>query len=386
MNQKYKILLIDDDETLLFGMSLILTQAGYQVVTASGGLNGLHAAQTNRPNLIVCDVMMPKLNGFELRERLSADATTSRIPFIFLTSRSSTGDKLQGLELGADDYITKPFDNQEFKARIKAVLRRVELEQALGRTQGQQEINKFRHQILETVSYELRTPISYILQALEMSLMEGLEQDPVQQRSFIQNALNNTYHLQSMINDLIMLSRLDQGMMLRRQALQLEQDFYPIIKKVEQKWLPHATDGRVRRKELNIQVQVEPEVEISAPQRGFKHVLFHLLDNACKFNPTGKFFGKNRVNVALQQHGQGGCILTISDQGVGIPPTYREKVFQRFYQMARPELHGQALPYQNEGLGVGLTIARAFAHALGGNVVILDSKSGCQVQMTIPPI
>ena len=133
MNRKYKILLIDDDETLLFGMSLILTQAGYQVVTASGGLNGLHAAQTNRPDLIVCDVMMPKLNGFELRKTLSTNRTTSRIPFIFLTSRSSTSDKLEGLELGADDYITKPFDNQEFKARIKAVLRRVELEQALGR-------------------------------------------------------------------------------------------------------------------------------------------------------------------------------------------------------------------------------------------------------------
>lgn len=181
-----------------------------------------------------------------------------------------------------------------------------------------------------------------------------------------------------MINDLIMLSRLDQGMMLRRQALQLDQVFYPIIKKVEQKW---------QNKELNIQVQVEPEVEISAPQRAFKHVLFHLLDNACKFNPTGKFFGKNRINVTLQQNGQGGCILTISDQGVGIPPTYREKVFQRFYQMTRLELHEHAYPpYQNEGLGVGLTIARAFAHALGGDVRILGSEQGCHMQMTIPPV
>ena len=112
----------------------------------------------------------------------------------------------------------------------------------------------------------------------------------------------------------------------------------------------------------------------------FRHVLFHLLDNACKFNPTSKLFGKNRVNVVLAQNGQGGCILTISDQGPGIAPAYREKVFERFYQITRPELHN------NEGLGVGLTIARAFARALGGDVVILDSKSGCQVQMTLPPI
>lgn len=371
MDRTYKILLIDDDETLLFGMSLILRQADYQVVTASGGLNGLHAAQTSRPDLILCDVMMPKLNGFELRERLSTDAATKTIPFIFLTSRSSTSDKLQGLELGADDYITKPFDNQELTARIKAVLRRVELERALGRTQGKQDIDRFRHQILETVSYELRTPISYILQALEMSLMDGLDQDPEQQRLFIQNALNNTYHLQTMINDLIMLSRLDQGMMLRRRALQLERDFHPVISKIEQKW---------KSKELNIQVKVEPEVTIHAPQRAFKHVVFHLLDNACKFNPTGKFLNKNRINIVLAQHGKGGCILTISDQGPGIPPAYREKVFQRFYQITRPELH------QNEGLGVGLTIARAFCRALGGDVVILDSKTGCKVQMTLPPI
>ncbi|MGB0389745.1 MAG: response regulator transcription factor, partial [Ardenticatenaceae bacterium] len=73
MDRKYKVLLIDDDETLLLGMSLILMQADYEVVTAAGGLAGLDAAQTDRPDLIVCDVMMPKLNGFEVRERLSGD-------------------------------------------------------------------------------------------------------------------------------------------------------------------------------------------------------------------------------------------------------------------------------------------------------------------------
>ena len=370
MDRKYKILLIDDDETLLFGMSLILTQAGYQVVTALGALNGLHAAQTSHPDVIVCDVMMPKLNGFELRQRLSGDPTTRRIPFIFLTSRSSTSDKLHGLESGADDYITKPFDNQEFKARIKAVLRRVELERALGRTQGKQEIDRLRHKIIKGVSYELRTPISYILQTLEMSLMDRFEQEPEQQRTFIQSALNNTYHLQTIVNDLIMLSQLDQGMVLRRRAIRLDLNFYLVISKIEQKW---------QAKQLNIQVQVEPEVVIYAPQRLFKHAVFHLLDNACKFNPTGKFFGRNQIKVLLAQNGQGGCILTVTDQGPGIPPSHREKVFERFYQISSPELH------ENEGLGVGLTIARTFARALGGDVVILDSKRGCRVQMTIPP-
>ena len=118
------ILLIDDETNILFGLKLIMSRAGYRVVTAGNGQQGYQTAIENLPDLIISDVMMPPPNGFELRRMLSKNPQTASIPFIFLTARAAQGDKNFGLELGSDDYITKPFDRQELVSRVQAVLRR----------------------------------------------------------------------------------------------------------------------------------------------------------------------------------------------------------------------------------------------------------------------
>jgi DNA-binding response OmpR family regulator len=118
------ILIVDDETNLLFGLKTIMQRAGYEIITAANGTDGLSLARERLPNLILSDVMMPPPNGFELRKQLARDPKTAKIPFIFLTARASQGDKIFGFEAGADDYITKPFDRQELLARVQAVLRR----------------------------------------------------------------------------------------------------------------------------------------------------------------------------------------------------------------------------------------------------------------------
>ncbi len=130
------VLLIDDDPHQLFAASLLIQRFSFQVTTASTGTEGLVLARTLRPDIIVCDIMMPPPNGFTLKALLAQDARTADIPFIFLTARTFQADKLAALEHGVDDYLTKPFHPEELAGRIRAVLRRYDIGRRQGRAEG----------------------------------------------------------------------------------------------------------------------------------------------------------------------------------------------------------------------------------------------------------
>ncbi len=118
------VLVADDDEDILELVSFRLERAGYEVVTARDGAAALAAAQEQRPDLAVLDVMMPGLNGYEVTQRLRADDATRDIPVILLTARVQEADVNRGFEAGADDYLRKPFSPQELRARVQAIIAR----------------------------------------------------------------------------------------------------------------------------------------------------------------------------------------------------------------------------------------------------------------------
>lgn len=124
-----RILLIDDDVELVRSLRLVLTQDGYEVLTAHNGLEGLQTAHQSQPDLIVLDVNMPWMDGLEVcrRLRLDGDHSLRFVPILFLTSLDSVDDHVTGLDAGADDYLAKPFQSKELKARVRALLRRSEI-------------------------------------------------------------------------------------------------------------------------------------------------------------------------------------------------------------------------------------------------------------------
>ena len=119
-----KILVVEDDRNLLEVLKYNLVKEGYEVLTAADGVQALDAARSNKPDLIVLDIMLPKLDGFEVCRILRTEMTA---PILMLTAKAGETDKVVGLELGADDYMTKPFSMREFLARVKAMLRRAEM-------------------------------------------------------------------------------------------------------------------------------------------------------------------------------------------------------------------------------------------------------------------
>ena len=361
------ILVIDDDKKFSLGLVAVLRREGFDVINAGNGAEGMAAIRSSKPDIILCDIMMPPPNGIQLKKELANDPQLGHIPFFFLTARTAQVDKLAGLQSGADDYITKPFDVNELLARIQSVIRREERGHTRGIQDSIADLDKLRANISTNLSHEMRTPLTVILSTLELILKDKFVQGNVELDEYINTASSSAYRLKFLVEDLEMLYDMDQGS-LNSMGQRIDFSFHlrnPI----------NQTLSLWEKKKLNIQININPLTEIFAPRNEFGHVIAHLVDNACKFSPE-----KGKVVISVQPGEQGGSIIEITNDGIGVPPELREKVFERYYQISQGETRDFG------GLGVGLTIARTFVRAWGGEIKILDSLSGCRVQMVLPPV
>ena len=367
MNGNHTILVVDDDPAILMGLKLKIDRHGYRVITAKDGNEGIQKVKTNKPDLVLSDVMMPFPDGFEMRRILRQDIQLASIPFIFLTARTDVQDRIRGFKEGADDYILKPFDTEELLARIDAVIRRVESERARGREQvkeqAQKEMEQLKQEILHNYHHELSTPLTNILLPLEIAVNKKLD-SLEEQTHFVRMALSNANRLESLTTDLMLLSNIDQRKLNTvRQTLDIDVHILgPIRRRLE----------RYKTKELKFIPDIELHQAVNVPRRAFAHSVLHLVDNAFKFSQDG-----GRVTLTMKTI-ENDLNITVQDDGPGIPQELREKVFERFYQVS----NGDSRKY--EGLGVGLTIARAVFESNGGHVEIVDSEVGCKVLATLP--
>jgi signal transduction histidine kinase len=370
MEKKPTILVIDDEPSIRMGLAATIRRYGYEVITAVNGDDGFLKARQFLPDLIVSDVMMPDLNGFEMRKQMGADPLLASIPFIFLTARTTHEDRVTGIRIGADDYVTKPFVTEELLARIEAVLRRVRTEQERGREQGkqavQEEMEKLRREVLQNFSHELRTPLGNIMMSLDMMVSNKFKSLDEQQE-FLRIAHTSADRLESLVADIILLSDIDQDRLnLTRQDIDVEHHILvPVRRRL----------ARYAEKRLNFIHDIHATGIIKAPRREFTQALVHLADNAFKFSPE-----QGAVKMIVKPGANGGGMISIQDEGIGIPAGLHEKVFERFFQISQ----GDGREFQ--GLGVGLTIARTVFSSLGGEVKMLDSQSGCQVVAVLPDL
>jgi signal transduction histidine kinase len=393
-----RLLIVDDHEENLLALEAVLTDPRYELVRANSGRSALRAALQFDFAVILLDVAMPDMDGYETATLLRERERSRETPIIFLTAnyRSET-HVFRGYQVGAVDYLFKPFSPEVLKSKVAvfvelfegrealkrhtAALQRAhdELEQRVQertkelakataaerrlRAQAEQ-VSRLKDEFLATLSHELRTPLNAILGWTHLLALPT--EDPAMTERAVAVIKNNAIAQSQIIEDILDVSRIIGGKLkLRLGPTALDEVVNASVDAV----LPAAA-----AKEIEIERQIDAPDQIVIDRDRIQQVCWNLLSNAVKFTPKG-----GRINVTLSRDG-GDARLVVSDTGVGISAEFLPHIFDRFSQAdsSATRRHG--------GLGLGMAIVRHFVELHGGTVHAYSAgqDQGATFTVTLP--
>jgi len=353
-----KVLIVDDNLDLLKLIELKLSQEDYQVFVAEDGFEGLRKSIEVDPDIIILDIMMPEMDGWEFCERIRE---RSNVPILMLTAKSEDQDVIRGLNLGADEYLTKPFRLNTLSARVEALLRRRKWEESAVIS----EVEALKKSITNAISHELRIPVALILNALDLALREAFINDPEAQRDFIREARRNAVMLRWLVDDLLMLIRIDQGLEIFRRPILVHPQIRRLIK---------SLDDKLKEKNLRARFTCPEDLSINVDQLLFRQALHHLLVKTISLSPEN-----SQVLISAQEGENGMIEFDFHNEGPKIPEQIRGKIFERFYQPKNRENK------RYESLGVGLSISLEIARAHGGDITVENkAENSSYLRMSLP--
>jgi signal transduction histidine kinase len=357
-----RILLADDNADMREYVRRLLA-GHYEVETAPDGEAALAAVRARLPDLVLADVMMPGLDGFELLRELRADPATAPVPVILLSARAGEESRVEGLEAGADDYLVKPFSARELMARVGTHLgmarvrrrtadrERELLAEAQAALHAAEEAGRAKDKFLAALSHELRTPLTPVLAAVSR-----LQDDPglAGIRDELAMVRRNVELEARLIDDLLDLTRVARGKFeLHREAVDLHQ---VVTHASEICCEPEVASGRLR-----VVLDFAPgDHRVWADGSRLTQVFWNLLSNAVKFTP-----GEGTITVRSRLD-RGEMIVEVSDTGIGIDDAALPRIFDAF-QQGEPHYGG---------LGLGLAISRAIVHLHGGQLTAASEGPG----------
>ncbi|HEY9763633.1 MAG TPA: ATP-binding protein [Trichocoleus sp.] len=334
-----RVLIVDDNADMREYLTRILNEH-VQVEAVADGAMALAAAQEQVPDLILSDVMMPGLDGFELLEALRADPRTREVPIILLSARAGEEAIVEGLEAGADDYLIKPFSAQELVSRIIAHLQMAQL-----RGEALQEARstlRSRDESISIVSHELNTPLVSILGWTR--LLRSSPPNPVMLSKALDTIERNATLQAKLVQDLLDVSRISAGKLrLNPQPIELQ----PVIETAIATVTQTAANKDIH---LTLQKNVTEPVVVMGDGDRLSQVLINLLTNAIKFTPES---GSVKVELSVMNNDCSAdasyAEIRVIDTGIGIAADFLPHVFERFRQAEGA--------YSAKGLGLGLAIA-----------------------------
>lgn len=361
MSETKKILVIEDEAQILEFLSIALSINGYEVITACNGAEGLDYAFAKLPDLIISDIMMPELDGYQVLEAVRANPQTANIPMLLLTARTDRGDVRQGMNLGADDYITKPFDIEDLLMSIKS---RLEKKKSINK-EYMNKLEDLRTSIRSNLPHEIRTPLNIILGYSNILMKAGNYNNTADVRDMIESINYGAQRLNHLFENYLLYASLEL-----MDPYELKQNTYHcgINKAYIDEIISEKCRVLNRLKDVIIDVQ---DSEISLSEYYFHKIMVEVLDNALKYSDFGtQILIKSRSELGYYK-------FKVQDSGRGMNKQQIESIGA--YQQFDREL------YEQQGAGLGLAICKKIADLFECHFAVnSELGKGTQVEIWIP--
>jgi signal transduction histidine kinase len=340
-----KILVIDDIPANNYVLQQRLEEEGFEVNTSTNGLLGIQIAMADTPDLIICDIMMPGVDGYQVMNQIKENPKTALIPFIFISAKSENMDIREGMKLGADDFLIKPYNHQDLLNTINMRLQKRELHE--------KRIETLRRSISYSLPHELLTPLTSILGFNDL-LINDYEKMPRQE--ILEIALNmqdSAKRLNELIQNILYTVRLDFILRDYRHVKELRNNLTHVTIKLVKDLVADLT--KAYKRQDDIIVNINPAT-LKISREHFKKLIGEVIDNAIKFSKKGSKILINSISAGDNY------VLHITDHGLGMTEE-QISLIGEFIQFDR-------ILFERKGTGLGLSIVKKLVEIYSGRLSI----------------
>lgn len=364
MEYSNHILIVDDVQENIHLLGIMLQKRGFTVTACTSGAEALDKVGAQLPDLILLDISMPEMDGFEVTRRLKSSAMTRDIPIIFLTAFTDKKRIVEGFELGGVDYITKPYNAPELFARLKTHLELKHTKDLLlQRNQELQEVNEQLHQLnmdkdelLGIVAHDLKSPLSAIRGIADALVNDDTLPETIRQE-FQQTILDTSDRMFSLIGELLNANAIERGgVVFTKRPVSVSETMRDIV---------HQYSKQAESKSLTFDLVIENTAIAYTDDFALHQICENFVSNALKYSPAEKAI---LIRVATQEHSTNSQTthqvvrVEVQDQGPGLSEEDQLKLFGKFMRLSARPTAGE------HSTGLGLSIVKKLAEAIGARI------------------
>ncbi len=350
------VLIVDDTPTNVKVVALALQELKYKIVIATNGETAIKMVERTRPDLILMDVMMPGMDGYEACKIIKQDEENKNIPVIFLTALTEKTNIIKGFDVGGVDFITKPFNNDELVSRVQTHLElKLTRDKLLNTTSYLEELNSVKDKMFSVIGHDLRSPLSGVKMTLDLLAHTDKFNDDEELRMTIDMLVKTTDEVYNLLDNLLGWAKSQSG------------NVNLIPEKVNLKDLVNSVHilnkGNLKYKNIQFESDIDEKLNVFIDLNSMNIVFRNLLSNAIKFTPDD-----GRIGVIARQDGDD-VIIEVQDNGVGIPEENISKLFDNAQHVTTYGTNRES------GSGLGLLLCHDFVTRNGGNISV-ESEVG----------